>query len=148
MEALEVELGAERLLRFGASASPGGVPDLVAARLADHRAIALDLALGAGARETSRLDHVISALFAGPALGVQAGVDDEPRGAEQKGLQETRAAERIVRIDTELVGELLGIKRPAFAICGEEAELPQLRDVLRLLRKADLQVMARYARSE
>src|SRR5262245_12944580 len=49
VELLDVEPVAERLLRFGAGADPGGVPDLVAAGLADLRAITLDLALRARA---------------------------------------------------------------------------------------------------
>src|SRR5205809_2874922 len=45
VELLDVELRPKRLLRLGAGAGPGRMADLVAARLADHRAITLDLAL-------------------------------------------------------------------------------------------------------
>ena len=90
--------------------------DLVAAGLAHHRAVTFDFALRAWPGEAGGLNHVIGRLLAAPALGVDAGVDHEPRSAEQEGLEEAGAAEWIVGVDTELVGELLGIECPAFGI--------------------------------
>src|SRR5256885_5511326 len=81
---LEVELRPQGLLRVGAGAGPGRVADLIAARLTNLRAIALDLALRARAREAGRRDHIISRLRAAPTLGVEAGVDDQAGGAKQK----------------------------------------------------------------
>src|SRR6185369_11277726 len=145
MELLDVESGTEALLRLVAGAHPGRMSNLVAAGLADHRAVALDLPLRAGAGVAGRLDHVIGRLLAAPSLGMDPGVDDQTRGAEQERLEITGAAERIVRIDAELIGDLLGIKRPTLRVGGEAAGLAQQRDVLGLLGDADLQVMARHA---
>src|SRR6476469_5374602 len=112
VELSDVELRAEALFRFVAGAHPGGVPDLVAAGLADHRAVALDFALRPGAGIARRLRHVVGGLFAAPALGMDAGVDDEARRPEQEALQEAGAAERVVGIDAKLVGKLFGVKGP------------------------------------
>src|SRR4051812_43633828 len=143
VEALEVEAGAERDLGLRPRPGPGHVADLVAARLPDLGAIALDLALRARPGEAGRLDQVVGRLLAAPFLGVEAGVDDEARRPEQEGLEEAGAAQGIALIDPELVGELFGVERPAFRISAEEACLAKGRDVLRLLREADLEVVAR-----
>ena len=73
---------------------------------------------------------------------MEARIDDQARGAEQERLEEAGAAERIVGIDAQLVGELLGVERPAFGVGREETKLAERRDVLRFLRDTDLQVMA------
>ena len=137
MELLDVELRPKPFLRFSAGTGPGGVADLVAAGLADLGTVALDFALRARARETGRFHQVIGRLIAAPALGVEAGVNYQPRGAEQEGLEETGPPEWAIAVGADLVGELLGVQRPAFRIGREEAEFPQCRDVLRFLRDAD-----------
>src|SRR5205085_1228226 len=101
--------GTERLLSFSPRVGPGFVSDLVAARLADHRAIAFDLALRTRTREAGGRHHVVGRLFPAPALRMDAGVDHQARRAEEEGLEETGAAERVVVIDSELAGELLRI---------------------------------------
>src|SRR3546814_8885391 len=94
---------------------------LVAAGLAGPGAISVDLALyfldrrAVGGREP--LDSVV----AGPPLGVEPRVDDQPAGAERHGLEIAEPSQRIAFVDAELVGELLGIERPAFRI-GVEGE--------------------------
>ena len=85
-------------------------------------------------------DHVIHRLLAAPTLGIEAGVDHQPRGAEQEGLQITGALDALIAAD--LVGQLFGIKRPTLDIGVVEADLAQHRNVFRFLRQADLQVMA------
>src|SRR5206468_3115524 len=94
VEALHVEAWPEDRLRPLPSASPRHVPDLVAARLAGLGAIALDFALRARPRETGSGDEIVGRLLAAPAPGVDAGVDDEPGGAEQEGLEIAGAFER------------------------------------------------------
>jgi len=74
---------------------------------------------------------------------MNAGVDDQARGAKQERLEEAGAAERVIVIGAKLAGKLFGVERPPFRICREEAELAERRDVLRFLRDADLEVMAR-----
>jgi hypothetical protein len=84
VELLDVEPVAKRPFRFIARANPRHVADLVAARLADADAIALDFTLRARAGEACRLDHVIGRLLAGPALGVEACVHHQARRAEEE----------------------------------------------------------------
>src|SRR4029450_528707 len=143
VELLEVEPGSERRLRFGPSAGPGHVADLVAAGLAHLRAVAFDLALDARPGKAGRRDHIVDRLFAAPALGGKAGVDDETSGPEQEALQITGALDAIV--GAKLVRQLLGIKRPAFRIGREAAYLAKRRYVLGFLGQADLQMMAGHA---
>src|SRR3954471_13258334 len=128
VESLEVETLPERGFCFRPRPRPGHVADLVAARLADLRAIALDLPLRTRTGEAGGLDEVIGRLLAAPFLGVETGVDDEARSAEQEGLEVAGALKRRL-VGAELVGELLGVERPAFRISAEEAGLAQRRDV-------------------
>src|SRR6476660_5052915 len=79
VELLEIELRAELLLRLVTRAGPRSMPDLIAAGLADHRAVPLDLALRARTRKARGFHHVIGRLFTAPVLAVQSGVDDQPR---------------------------------------------------------------------
>jgi hypothetical protein len=51
---------------------------------------------------------------------VEAGVNDQTRGAEAQGLEQAGLAEPIILAEAELVDELLGIERPALGI-GVEA---------------------------
>ncbi len=74
---------------------------------------------------------------------VEAGVGDEPRGAEHIGLQIAEAAPRVVFIDPHLVGELFGVEAPALGIDRVSGEAAEARDALGLLRQRDLVVMAR-----
>ncbi len=88
--------------------------DLVSAGLARPAAIAIDLArhflrLGAIA-----LDEELAALFTGPALVVQAGVDHQAARAEGEALQVAETADLEIVVGAQLVGQLLRIQRPAF----------------------------------
>ena len=139
MELLEVELRAQRPLCLGARAVPGDVADLVTARLPDRGAIALDLALDARAIEAGRRDHVIDRFFAAPIQIVEPGVDHQSRGAKQIGLKVAGALDPLV--GAELVGQLLGVERPALAIARVEAVAADHRQCLAQLRNAALQVM-------
>ena len=76
----------ERFLRLVALAIDLGVADLVAARLAGPRAIAIDFARDFERIRSVHVDEELHALFARPPLRVNAGVDDEPAGAERDGL--------------------------------------------------------------
>ena len=70
------------------------MPDLVAARLADLGAVALDFTLRARPRKARHIDHIVGRLLAAPPLGVDAGIDHQPRRAEQEGLEVTGALKR------------------------------------------------------
>src|SRR4030095_4830476 len=67
-------------LRLGlvAQAQDLEMPDLVAAGLAGHRAIAVDLARHGSPIVAVGLDEPVDGLVAGPALGVEPGVAHQP----------------------------------------------------------------------
>ena len=96
-------------------------------------------------RHPGRADHVVDCLLARPTLGVQAGVDDQPRSSEQLGLEAPEIAEWIVLVHADLRGELLGIQRPAFGVCRVQRLLADQRQVLETECGRDLEVMARNA---
>ena len=109
MELPKVELCPEDCLRLFPRAHPRKVSNLVAARLANRCAIALDLALNAGPREARGLHHIVDGLFPAPTLGVQSGVDDQTGGSEQEGLEVAALLDALV--PANLVRKLLGIKK-------------------------------------
>ena len=78
------------------------------------------------------------ALLARPALRVDAGVDDQPAGAERDRLQVAEPSDRIVLVGAELVGELLRIQRPAFRVRVEGEQLPDQRHLVRVLALPDV----------
>ena len=122
-----------------------GVPDLVAAGLARRRAIAFHFAGGEARRFAFLVDEIGDRLFAAPFHVMDAGIDDATIGAEQLEFQIADAADGIVVIHADLVGKLLGIKRPAFRVTGEADRLADEREILVRKREPALQLMARQA---
>ena len=94
MEFADVELGPERRLRLVAQAADGQLADLVGERLARNGDVALDLGGGVGLRLSRIVEHVLDRLVAGPTLGMDAGVDDQPH----------RAQHLVVQIAEALIG--------------------------------------------
>src|SRR3546814_13674620 len=74
---------------------------------------------------------------------VEAGVDDQARGAEHIGLQIAELAPRVVCVDAHLVGELFGIEAPALGIDRISGETAEAADACSLMRERDLVVMDR-----
>ncbi len=87
LNAFRSNFASERRLRLLALPVDLAVPDLVAARLAGPRAIAVDFARHFLRVRSVHVDEELHALLARPALGVDAGVDDQPAGAEGDRLQ-------------------------------------------------------------
>src|SRR5262245_49669204 len=116
VEGAQIVARPERGPRRIAQAIDGAVADLVAAGLAWPGAIAVDLALHFVGIGAVFAHEEVDALRARPALRVNAGVDDQAAGAEGERLQIAEAANREIVIDAEFVGQLLGVKRPAFGI--------------------------------
>src|SRR3546814_624518 len=106
-------------------------------------AITLDLGDVRSFGGAERVVIIGDRLLAAPAIMVEAGVDDQARGAEHIGLQIAELAPRVVCVDAHLVGELFGIKAPALGIDRISGEAAEARDARRLLRERDLVVMAR-----
>ncbi len=143
MEAAEIERRAECALRARAHAVDGFATHHVAARLAGDDAIAFDLRDCGAFGIAGGFRHGLDRLLATPALRVDAGVDDETRGAERGRLQIADAPKRIVFINAHLIGELFGIEPPAFDERAEEAErAAEEGQPLALLLDRDLPMMA------
>src|SRR3546814_3576083 len=138
VERLVVITLAERGLGLAAQSIDLVMAHLVAAGLAGPGAISVDLALyfldrrAVGGREP--LDSVV----AGPPLGVEPRVDDQPAGAERHGLEIAEPSQRIAFVDAELVGELLGIERPAFRIGVEGEQRADERQVVCIFALPDM----------
>jgi hypothetical protein len=80
---------------------------------------------------------------------VKAGVDDQARGAEGDRVEIAEAADLKALVDSELVGELLGVERPAFGISVEGqqgADQRQLVGIFALPDVAGDRFMVREAR--
>src|SRR3546814_5646440 len=92
---------------------PHDMADLVARRLARPDGVAIDLALAAAAGDAGSGDEIIGRLLAAPALGVKARVDHEAGRPEQVRLEHPGPTQRVALEHPNLVGQLLGIERPA-----------------------------------
>src|SRR3546814_2509277 len=106
--------------------------DLVAAGLAGPTAIAVDFAGDLQRVRPVALDEEFDRFLACPALGVEAGVDDEAAGAEGERLEIAEPPDLEIVVEAEFVGELLGIKRPAFAIGRSEEHTSELQSLMRI----------------
>src|SRR6185436_19503233 len=82
VERLQIELRSERRFRLLALAVDLAVADLVPSRLPGPRAIAIDLAGHFLGIRSVDVDEERNPLLARPALGVDAGVDDETARTE------------------------------------------------------------------
>src|SRR3546814_15086308 len=78
-------------------------------------AITVHLALHLCKLGAIALDKELLALFAGPALVVQAGVDHHSACAERKALQIAEPPDLEFIIGAQFVSQLFAIERPAFA---------------------------------
>src|SRR5690606_22093486 len=131
VELARVERSAEHLLRAAALADHFAVPDLVTAGLAGPRAIAVDLALDLGPLVAVALHEETNALLADLALVVEPRVDDEQAIPDRLILEVAEPPGRVLVVGAELVGELLGVERPAF---GEGVEGEDGADQRELVR--------------
>ena len=138
LNAFRSNFAPERRLRLLALPVDLAVPDLVAARLPGPRAIAIDFAGHFQRIRSVHVDEELHALLARPALGVDAGVDDQPAGAEGDRLQVAEPPDRIVLVRAELVGELLGVERPPFRVGVEGEQLADQRHLVRVFALPDV----------
>src|SRR4029077_1322016 len=98
VEIAQVKPRAQFAFHSVAQAIDFGIAHLVATGLAGSRAIAVYLALHAGARPARGADDPVDGLVASPAHGVKPGVDHQPAGAELLRLQIAQFAEWVVLI--------------------------------------------------
>src|SRR4051794_29356475 len=83
MEAAKIERCSELLCRTRAKVANLQLPELVAARLRRPGDVAVRLGLDGRLVDCVRLAHVVDDLIAAPSHVVDAGVDDQPNGAEK-----------------------------------------------------------------
>ena len=140
MEGADVEFGAEFFLCALAEFEDLELAEFVGAGLRGPR----DVAVGFGLDERLVdvvLAHVVDDLIARPALGVDAGVDDEADGAEEFGVEAAVVANGVL-VEAHLFAELFGVECPAFGVGAEAGMEAELGQALELLLHRDLHVMA------
>ena len=143
MEASEIEALAEGVLGPLAEFEDLELPELVRGRLARPADVPVDLRgdvlLGEGAVGL----HVVDGALAGPALGVDPGVDHEAEGSPHLHVESAEVGVRVGvhasidavvdRVDADLEAEALGVEGPALAERGVAAEPADGVQVLDLL---------------
>ena len=77
-------------------------------------------------------------LASAPAHGVEARIDHQTAAAEGNALQIAQPPDRIIVIGTQFIGELLGIKRPAFRIGVERQDRADQRQAIGLFALPDV----------
>ena len=73
------------------------------------------------------IDEMADRLLAAPLQRVDAGVDHAAIGAEQLELEIAKPSQGIVVVHPDLIRELFGVQRPAFAIAGKSTGLADER---------------------
>ena len=144
MEIADVEFVTQLFLRALAQFLNFERSDLVSERLTGDRNIAFHFRHHLGFGHATVLEHEIDCLLPGPAFCMQAGIDDQPHGAQLLVLQGAIAIPRIVE-KAHRVAQCFGIERPAFDIGRVTAEPHEGGQIGVFLRKADLEMMARRA---
>ena len=125
-------------LRFLAEPHDLKLADLIAARLARHNAVAVDLPLHRRTRITVGAHEPVDGLLARPPHRVETGVDNQPAGAEAHRLQVAELAERIVGVDAKLIRKLLRIKGPTLAVGVECQHRPDQRHAICVVALPDM----------
>jgi hypothetical protein len=113
VEGRQRELRPQRLFRLLAQLENAQHADHVGASLARPGDVALHFL---------RADAVVDRLLAGPALGVQAGVDHQAPRAEQFRAERAEQARNVAFIPALLHRQALGVQAPAFAVGAAAAE--------------------------
>ena len=72
---------------------------------------------------------------------MDSGVHDEPAGAPGIEREHPETVD-VARVETHLVGEMLGVERPALDVGGHSLVLPELGNAGQLLGDRDLEMMA------
>ena len=134
MEAPDIEALAEFAAGFLAQFQNLQHAHLVGQSLTWVDQIAFDLGDDFTVAHAGVVFHVGYGLFAAPALGVHAGIHNQPHSAEHLGLQSAEIVQRLA-LETRLPGELLGVQGPAFRIDGESEEVAEHRQAFEFLRQ-------------
>src|SRR6266508_5150005 len=121
--------------------------DFVGQRLAGPDDVPIDFVNSLALAEPDVVEEELDRLLARPAQVMDAGVDDKSTASPRLIAEHAEARPRI-GIEAQLVGESLGIQRPAFdegVAQPPSAVAPKRGDILRFLGERDLQVVARDA---
>src|SRR5258706_473548 len=144
MEIAHIEFRPEGLLRAGAQLEELALAEHVSEGLRRIGEVAIDFARREILVQAALACHVRDGLVARPVVRMDAGIDDEPRGAKELGLQVPVVLEGIL-VEAEIEAELLRVERPALGVRHVPASHPAPRvELLHLRRSRDLHVVARY----
>ena len=141
METTQAELVAQLILRILAQLKYFELTDLVTERLCRPRHIAIGLALHLSLVDGGVVVEEVDNLLASPVLVVEAGVDDEPYGAQHVVLQVAVIAVRIL-VKSDLFPQPFRIERSALSIGGVILILAERRELRQFLSDRNLQVVA------
>ncbi len=138
----QIKIIAQRLLGLLTQIDDGQLANLVRQCLTRPGNVAIDLGAHIQQRQRGVGGQIILRLFARPAHGVDAGVDDQPAGAPHFVAE---AAEVIIRglINAHFHAQFLGVQRPAFTV-GVRIELLSIRrHIFHFQAQRRLRVVAR-----
>src|SRR6266478_10068419 len=121
-----VEALAERFFRARTGVEKLALAQVVRQRLPRPGDVAVHLGAELSLGERGVLPEVLDRLLARPALGMNAGVDDQARGAPDLVAEHAKALVGRV-VQPHLEPELLAVQRPAFAVSGDVGELAEHR---------------------
>ena len=105
----------KRFLRAVAQLQNLHLPDLVGQRLARPSNVAVHLGLHAGLIHVRVLVEVLDHLVAGPALGVDAGIDHQADGAPDVGFQAAVVGVGVL-VEANVLAQPLGVERPSLRV--------------------------------
>src|SRR5918999_2077138 len=114
--------------------------DLVGERLTGPRDVPVNLDGDVVQRLAAVGREIVDGLLPAPSHRVQPRVEHQSHGPPHVVRQRTKSRVRI-RVQAQIVAKGFGVKSPPFDERGEAQMLPELRNVLELLRERNLQVM-------
>ena len=129
MKGLGVEARPEHADRPFAQIEEPFAPEPVGGPIAGPNCEPVHFCGGHGRAEPGCLHQIGDGLVAAPAFVMNAGIGNQPRSAQQHGLQVPDAAERIIGIEPQLVGKRLRIGAPALGIGHQPDQLARQRQV-------------------
>ena len=140
MKSADIVLRAQFLFRLLAQFENLHLPQLVGQCLTGPRDVAVHFGLNVGLVHGGVLAEEVHHLLAAPVLVMHAGVHYQPDGAPHLVFQPAVFAVRVL-IETDVLAQPLGVKRPAFGVRVIASVLAEGRNVGQLLRNGKLQMV-------
>src|ERR1700722_12505155 len=142
MESSDIQLGSQLLLSSIPEFADFELAELVAESLRGPRDITVGLGLDSGFIHSAGLAKEVHYLIARPSFRMDSGVHYQAHSPEEFGRKTAVVGNGVV-VETHFFAELLGIKRPAFAIGVETQTMEsEFGQAAQLLLHRELQVMS------